>query len=86
MNLTESDRDTALAQNKDTKVKGAADTLNEVLISYNTKGEIIYAISFNEYAKTTPTLVPDQAQTVWENSIPAAEVEVIPGRSRRDLL
>ena len=79
VNLSESDRDTALAQNKDTKVKGAADTLNEVLISYNTKGEIIYAISFNEYAKTTPTLVPDQAQTVWENSIPAAEVEVIPG-------
>ena len=46
---------------------------NEVLVAVNAKGEVLYAVSFNEY-NDSAALIRDCAQYVWANNLPAGNV------------
>ena len=62
---------------------------NTVLVSYNAKGEIIYAVSFANFdgeTKDGTSMVLNFAQYVWDNVKPAGEAVVITDAERAEAL
>jgi hypothetical protein len=66
---TEGDREDVLAQT--VNKTASTDHLNEVLVAYNNRNQIVYAISFAELNGPAA----NAAQTIWSNIIPSKQSE-----------